>query len=316
MNPVTCTVPRNPHTVQPEPIFTPAKIDDILPQWQTAFLIDRQAMRCTPRTIEFYRYTLGHLLDFLQAQGGGAASLTPPNLRAWLVDMQSRQWADTTIHMHARAAKTFCRWLLAESLILSNPWDRVSMPRVAQKILPAFTVPEIKRLLAVARSERDKALVLVLLDSGCRAEEFCALTLGDLDLRTGALMVRQGKGRKDRVTRLGAKTRKQLLRYMRSRPGMKPTDPLFITQNGRPFSPNSLLQALRRLGETADVAHCAPHAFRRTFAIMSYRQGMSLMNLQLMLGHSDISVLRRYLDIQAPDIEAAHQRYGPVDNLL
>jgi site-specific recombinase XerD len=289
-----------------------ATLHDTLTHWQAEFLIDREAARCTPKTLQFYQYTIGHLCAFIQT----ADNLTPTTLRAWLVSLQSRGWADTTIHMHARAAKTFCGWLYAEGYIPVNPWARVPMPKVAKKILPALSTDDVKRLLAFARCDRDKAIVLCLLDTGCRASEFCALTVGDVDMKSGMVRIREGKGRKDRVTRMGAKARKALLKYLRTRDGLTASSRLFESKLGNVLTPNSLLLLLNRIGQAAGVEHCSPHAFRRSFALWSYRQGMSLTDIQMMLGHSDLTVIRQYLDLNGRDLESAHRRFGPVDGML
>lgn len=114
---------------------------------------------------------------------------------------------------------------------------------------------------------------------------------------------------------LAAKTRRAILRYLRGRE-MTPCDSLFTSGTGRPLNPNSLLLIMKRLGRLAGIDHCSPHAFRRSFALWSYRQGMGITDLQLMLGHSDLTVLKRYLDVQTTDLEAAHRRFGPVDMVL
>ena len=85
---------------------------------------------------------------------------------------------------------------------------RVKMPKLPKEILPAFAPGDVQKLMAVCKTPRDKAIVLCLLDSGCRAREFSALTIADVDMQTGTVTVRQGKGKKDRITFLGAKARR------------------------------------------------------------------------------------------------------------
>ena len=93
------------------------------------------------------------------------------------------------------------------------------MPKVDKRILPAFTEAEVKQLLAACSGSRDKAIVLFLLDTGCRASEFIGLNGGDVDLKDGTARIRQGKGRKDRVVYLGSRTRRAMLRYYLDRGG-------------------------------------------------------------------------------------------------
>jgi site-specific recombinase XerD len=163
---------------------------------------------------------------------------------------------------------------------------------------------------------RDKAIILSLVDSGARAAEFCALDFGDLDMRSGSLAIRQGKGRKDRVTFLGAKSRKCLLKYLGERGELSEEVPLFATLEGTRLTPNSLFLLLRRLGDKTGVTGCSPHTFQRTFALWSLRAGMNIYALQQIMGHSDLTMLQRYLALVKQDLQAAHEKYGAVDNML
>jgi integrase/recombinase XerD len=82
------------------------------------------------------------------------------------------------------------------------------------------------------------------------------------------------------------------------------------TVDGERLTVSGLQQTLKRLGELAGV-HATPHAFRRTCALLCHRAGWRITEIQKLLGHSDLSVLRRYLDLDAEDIQAAHARYSP-----
>jgi site-specific recombinase XerD len=85
---------------------------------------------------------------------------------------------------------------------------------------------------------------------------------------------------------------------------------------GKRLTKNALFLLLKRLKQASGVKHCAPHAFRRTMAIYSLRNGMNVYLLARMLGHSDITVLRQYLDIVQADVQTAAKQSGVVDNLL
>lgn len=193
-------------------------------------------------------------------------------------------------------------------------------PNRINPILPAFTRAHVKALLEAceqaADPERDTALVLVLLDTGVRASELCALTLADVDGATGSITVRRGKGAKARTVYIGARTRKALLRYLLTRASDPPTAPLFPSHAGGPLTRNALLLLCRRLGARADVPHSHPHTFRRTCALESLRAGMDVVRLAALLGHSDLQTVRKYLALVEADLQAAHAEHGPVENLL
>lgn len=168
--------------------------------------------------------------------------------------------------------------------------------------------------MAACRSKRDKAVILFLVDTGLRSMEFCALTWGDVDISSGLVRVVRGKGGKARSVVIGVTTRRALLAYRRQ---IKPEsdDPLFQTIQGRRLGGGGLRSLLVRLRERAGV-HVSPHVLRRTFATMSLRAGMNLLNLQGLMGHATIEMTRRYVQMLDDDLIEAHRVHGPIDNIL
>jgi site-specific recombinase XerD len=194
---------------------------------------------------------------------------------------------------------------------------KVKMPRLDKDIPPAFTPDDVHKLLQTCKTARDSAIVLCLLDSGCRAAEFVALNVGDIDLKTGTVAIRQGKGRKDRTAFLGTKARKALVRYAMERGRPAPNEPLWLSESTRErLTDFGLRQALERIARRAEVENCHPHTFRRTFALWSLRAGMNIYALQAIMGHSDLTILRRYLALVEEDLQEAHRKHGAVDNML
>lgn len=283
-----------------------------------SFYVSRAAMRCTAATLVWYRKYVGALINYLGAQDlADVDAITPDILRAYLVHLQQRGLADTTIHHHASAARTFCNYLVEEELLAVSPMSRVKMPRLNKDALPALTPDDAKKLLKACATVRDTAMVLTLLDSGVRAAEFIALNIGDLDTATGSLLVRLGKGRKTRTTYIGAKARRALLKYLMARGKPRADEPLWLNEHsGDRLTDSGLRQALERIAKRAGVKGVSPHAFRRTFALWSLRSGMDIYSLQRLMGHSDLAVLKKYLALVENDLEAAHKRFGAVDNML
>lgn len=282
------------------------------------FLVSREAMRASPATLGWYGRMLKPFLAFLEGRGiTTPEAISPSHIRAFLVALQRRGLKDTTVHCHARAVKTFLGFLHDEGIIPDDPMRKVKMPRLDKRILPALSPDDVKRILNVCETPRDAAVVLCLLDTGLRASEFCALDVADVDLKTGAVQVRRGKGGKGRVAFLGAKARKALLKYLMTRGEVKPDEPLWLSENtGARLTHHGLRLLLRRLGQRAGVEHCNPHTFRRTFALWSLRAGMNVYALQQIMGHSDLSILRRYLALVEQDLAEAHRKHGAVDNML
>lgn len=301
--------------------ITLGKLD---PAWRE-FLLVKEAQRCTPKTLGYYRYGLSGFIDSLKAQGVQTVrDITPHLIRAYLLSLARRGLKDTTQHAQARAIRAWLNWLVAEGELAESPMRRVAMPRLEQRIPDALTVDDVRRLLAACdrqtpRGARDYALVLVALDTGLRLAELASLKVGDIDMRTGLATV-MGKGRKQRQVVVGTRARAALLR-MYTLIEAKAGDGLWPAFNLRGERAGTLTRdgvrlALVRLGRRAGVNPCGPHRFRRTFALWSLRHGMDLHSLRLLMGHNDLSVLTRYLKLAGEDLQAAHERHSPVDRLL
>jgi len=244
--------------------------------------------------------------------------ITTDLLRTYIVDVKATGLAPRTVHHHASAARAFCNFLADEGLVSANdnPARRLRMPKLPKEVLPALSVAEVESLLAICEQDRDRALILFLLDSGIRAAECCALNIGDLDMRTGAVTVHRGKGAKGRIVFVGARARKAVTRYLLGRDDVGATAPLWLSLiSGERLTDWGLRQMLQRIGDRARV-HCHPHKLRRSFAIWALRSGMDLARLAVLLGHSDLQVVRRYLALVTDDLQAAHREHGPVDTLL
>ena len=161
---------------------------------------------------------------------------------------------------------------------------------------------------------------MILLDTGLRASELCALKVENVDLRTGKVEVAHGaeggaKGGRGRIVYLGKVARKAIWRYLVDRDdGEEPYAPVFVTKDGRPMNPSSLRLLIKRLGKKARVQNVYPHKFRHTFAITYLRSGGDVFTLQSLLGHGSLDMVRHYAQIAEIDLRDAHRRASPADN--
>ncbi|MCO6449313.1 MAG: tyrosine-type recombinase/integrase [Caldilineales bacterium] len=281
-------------------------------------ILDAKARRLKPTTLDYFYWQLGPFLQFLEEQGiMTPQAIEPRHIRAYIVSLQERGLKDTSQHAAARAIRAFCNFLEREEIVELSPMRKVPMPRLDKRILPAFSQEDVKQLLAACQNVRDIAIIYFLVDTGCRATEFISLRVGDVDIHSGAVRVRLGKGGKDRVTFLGATARKALLKYMMQRGSMSDDDPLWISfTSGKGLTVAGLAMLCKRLSARSGVQHCSAHTFRRTCALWSLRAGMNIYVLQQIMGHADLTTLRRYLALVEDDLQEAHQRHGAVDNML
>jgi len=155
----------------------------------------------------------------------------------------------------------------------------------------------------------------MLYDSGIRKSELVALDFGDIDLKSGAVQIRSGKGNKDRTVYLGNRARRELIRFLRYRGQLVPASPLWTTQTGERLTDSGLRQIIRRRAVAASIPAPGLHDFRRAFALESLRNGMDLVTLARLMGHTSLTVLQRYLRLVQDDLQRSHERTSPADNL-
>ncbi|NLD73885.1 MAG: tyrosine-type recombinase/integrase, partial [Chloroflexi bacterium] len=241
-----------------------------------AFLVDRQARGLAAGSLRFYTQKLAHLRDYCRAQGiTEVEDLTAPLLRRFLLDF-SRDHNPGGTHGVFRAVKAFLRWYEAEvePEDWRNPIAKVRPPKVPVDPLEPVELDAVRKMLGVCADRRsvtdlrDKAILLALLDTGCRASELVALQVGDVNMHTGAVMVRRGKGGKTRTVFLGAKARRVLGRYLRVRGEYADGDALFASMTtGDHLRYESLRDIVRRRAAQAGVEAPTLHSFRRAFAL-------------------------------------------------
>jgi integrase len=177
-----------------------------------------------------------------------------------------------------------------------------------------YNKEEIQKILKSCEDIRDKAFILLMVDSGLRKAEVISINWGDVDLSSGIVRVEKGKGRKARSVVIGVHTRRALLKY---RSGIERIDdkPLFQTNSGKRFTPSGLRSWLLRMSKKPDI-HITPHALRRTFATLSLRAGMNVIQLQGLLGYSTLEMTRHYVELLEEDLIQAHKEHGPIDSIL
>jgi len=185
-------------------------------------------------------------------------------------------------------------------------------------VKPALTPDEVEQILHACEGKewlrlRDKALCLLLLDTGLRIHEAHALTVEDAS--RNALFIR-GKGGKQRVVFLSHEVRLAIRRYLNACPFAPIGDaPLWWGKYGA-LTLHGLLEVIQKIGKRAGLPkHLGAHAFRRTFATWSLRSGIDLEQLRQLMGHSDYTVLRQYLALVEADLKQAHQQHSPLNNL-
>jgi site-specific recombinase XerD len=217
------------------------------------------------------------------------------------------------------ALQSFYHWLLEEDFIESNPMAKVKVAKPDKKLVQSLSPEQMYKLLNSftgrgTEDYRNKAIIMVLLDTGLRASELSGLKLGDVDIKSGIIKV-LGKGRRERLARIGLKTQKALWHYLIRR-GDNSCDYLWLNQRGERLTRYGTEQMLHKLGEKLGF-RLYPHLLRHSFAINFLRNGANTFEVQYALGHSSLEMTRRYCSsLSFEDVYKRHQLASPVDNAL
>ena len=286
------------------------------------------------RTVEDYRQKLGVLMAFLGDVP--VETITASELRAYAADLRRRPdryvdhplrgrknggLSEASVASYLRVARRLCRFLHEEGVLLSNPANRLRIPKRRNRQPRAYDPGDFLRLLAATAGVapgrlRDRAIVLMLADTGCRAGGLVGLRLGDLDLgRLRARVVE--KGGKGRLVYYTTLTRDALATWLAVRPAVT-HDHVFVNFNtGGVLQTGGLYELLRRLGRRAGCqGPVNPHAFRHGFAREFLRNGGDLGTLADLLGHTDIATTwQSYAVFTNDELAEAHQRHSPVAKL-
>lgn len=289
----------------------------------------------TPTAQRWYHQKLSTFLGWCCQHGvEDIEALNAPLVRQFVADMRmtpsprsGQLMTSNTLHGYARGVKGFLNWCVGEDLLSEKVVKRLEMPKREQKVIPTFSKDDITRLLAAASrglpqypwfAERDKAILMVLLDTGIRANELCDLTLDRVRISTDdAYILVNGKGRKQREVGLGQRARTQLHRYIhRFRPHVAGETRVFLTRDRKPLQPEGLDRLLYRLRDDTGIrdVRVSAHTFRHTFACAYLMDGGDLYKLSRLLGHTSVVVTENYLrSFQSRD--ARRDRRSVLDNL-
>ncbi len=218
--------------------------------------------------------------------------------------------------------RAWFKWLTKSNRILYNPAADLDLPRMEHR-LPKhiLTADEADRIMNIpdlktATGLRDRAMLETLYSTGIRRMELIGLNQYALDYERGTLMVRQGKGKKDRMIPIGDRALAWIQKYRDEvRPGLAlavDDGTLFLTQLGDAFTPNRLTQLVRDHIDAAQInKRGSCHLFRHTMATLMLENGADIRFIQAMLGHAELSTTQIYTQVSIVKLKEIHTLTHP-----
>jgi integrase/recombinase XerC len=284
------------------------------------FLLSCKVDGLSPASLRDYNQKIGLFVSFCIGVGiNKPKQLDAAGIRMFLAKLQETN-SQISVGDYYRCVKRFLNWMVEERMLTHNPMDVIRPPKIPKKMIAPFTPDHIKRLLLLCDERkflgaRNKAIILVLLDTGLRLSEAVSIQLADVNFDRETIKV-MGKGAKERVVRIGRTAQKALLRYLLMREDDHPC--LWVTEERRPLRQEGISQMLKVLKHRAKLegVRCSAHTFRHTFATRALLNGAGEFEVQSLLGHERLDMTRRYAaSLRSEAAVVGHRRFSPVDNM-
>ena len=297
--------------------------------WDTALAAFTQYLEVeraySPRTIEVYTRDVAALRAHLREKRDKdvpLARLSAIDIRSQLAALFGKNGA-ATIGRKLSSVRAFCRFLVKRGAIPGNPAAAIRGPKKPKGLPRALDVDDAKRLMeapaatgtiaarTLSASEearhallrlRDAALLEVLYGTGLRVSEACALDLGDIDrdrYATPMILVRKGKGGKQRQVPLGTLADDALATYLPARKALHATGAaLFVNAAGERLTPRSVQRMVKKWTIAGGVhANATPHGLRHSFATHLLDAEADLRSIQELLGHASLASTQIYTKV-------------------
>lgn len=280
------------------------------------FLLTAERKGCRPATLDVYRlYTREYMEYIAQCRlPDTMASLNVDVAEDWLASrpVRGKRGGIVATHQAATVAKTWSAWLWKRRWLEHDPLAILEKPQYDQEPRQPFTEDEVRRILAAAQAGKaavmHRALLLLMLTTGCRIGELLQAEVRDLDMEQGVILFRFTKGRKPRAVLFvnpevpgGGRCVEATRAYVLARKAQPEVERLFLDAEGLPLGYVEVYERFKVWGRAADVDPCTPHLTRHTAAshFMMERPG-AREELRDRVGHMDDRTLEGYVHVMTP----------------
>ena len=241
---------------------------------------------------------------------------TVDNYILWL--RENTEANDITINSYLRTVRAFLYYCMECHYI---PAFKISLIKAEKKIKETYTDEELIRLLqkpdtANCSFSCYKTWVFenYLLATGNRLSTALDVCIEDIDFQNHVITLKKTKNRKQQIIPLSHTLSDILQEYLQFRGG-NPTDYLFCNEYGEKATERTYQQLVRRYNIKRNVNKTSCHLFRHTFAKQWILAGGDIFRLQKILGHSDLTVTKEYVNMFGQDLQLDFERFNPLDNM-
>ena len=247
--------------------------------------------------------------------------VTTAELRRYLAHLCSKDYSKATTARKLATLRSFYKYLVRTGLVEVNPVAAIRTPKQERRLPKFLDVTQVEKLLAAPPDDemigaRDRAMLEVLYSTGMRVSELVGMDADDIDLVAGTVRLR-GKGKKERLSPLGAPAIEAVRRYLELRSGERNREkfdarPLFINKLGKRLSTRSVRRKLDKYLEAAGLdPDVSPHTLRHSFATHMLERGADLRCVQELLGHQSLSTTQIYTHLTNGRLKEVYDEAHP-----
>lgn len=282
------------------------------------FLIDKfikakDAENLALGSLRFYRQKLDNFLHYCEWLGKDDLFSVDQNLiREYLLQLKIKH-RPGGVHGYFRAVHAFYTWVENEyePENWKNPIRKIKAPKVPEEILDPVSPETVAAMLKACDKTfsgiRDRAMIMLLDDTGLRASELLALDMGAIDLPLCVLYVEKGKGGYPRAVDFDPDTKRALRAYLAIRPKCD-SDAVFVSRYRTRLQYDGLRAVIDYRAELAGVEPTTLHAFRRKCVLDMHRAGEKDLTIQKRVGHRDPKTTQRYIKLSREDMRISARR--------
>lgn len=294
------------------------------------FILELQIQNYSPRTIKGYRNNNLLMFTYIEKEFGitDIEEVKAVHIKAYIKFLQRNKRKVIYINGIIKSFRAFFKYAVNEELIDVNPMLNIAWLRGRKTLINSFTDEEVDRMMKVYIGSdylvrRNKLIMGFLFDTGIRCLELCSIV--NSDVKENTLLIRNGKGNKQRSVAISPYVRKLIMRYIKCRDArfkdriIDKDTPFFLSYRFKALTIEGVERIVRICGQKANIRkdiRCSPHTCRHYFAQAQLRNGLDVYSLSRLLGHENISITKRYLQsIEDGDIVEMSVKTSPLMNL-
>ncbi|MDG1757169.1 MAG: tyrosine recombinase [Bacteroidia bacterium] len=288
---------------------------ELLEEFSMSISVDRSLSN---NTLNAYISDLKKLISFCENKD--LTTLTKTVILQFINNLNTLGLSPRSTARIISSLKTFYKQQILNETMDANPMQSIKTPKLSKKLPEVLSYDEILKMMEFIdftklAGERDKTIVMLLYGGGLRVSELVSLKVNDLFVDEGFIKVK-GKGGKERLVPIGAKTINQVSYYVESYRNKVARDDfknyLILNQRGGSLSRISVFNLIKKLALEAGIKKAiSPHTLRHSFATTLIEAGANLRAVQQMLGHESITTTEIYTHLDKAYLKTVIEQYHP-----